>query len=147
MLADQTPHAADAGADDDRDALRAEACLIRFSGEAGVRPCLARGDHRGLLCSVQPPGLDAGQHLGRIHCHLGRDAHLQVGGPVLGEGHDTRPPFEQAGPERRHIPPEGSSSAKASDDDVVDHGAVLRAMCGTVDARSRVELSRSSGCN
>ena len=145
MLADQAPDAADAGADHHGDPFRVQASFVGLAGEARVRPRFPGGDDRRLLGPVQAPGLDSGQHLGRIDGHARGDAHLQVGGPVFGEGHDTRPPFEQAGPECRHVAPEGSSGAKAGDDDVVDHGGVLRG-AGRRGFAVGVELSRSSGC-
>src|SRR5256885_1202746 len=69
------------------------------SFEPGVGPRLAGGDDRRLLAAVEPARLHAGQHLGRVDRHAGRDAHRQVGRPRVLEGDDAGAPVEQPVPE------------------------------------------------
>ncbi len=132
VLGEQAGHAAYAGADHHRDPGGVEAVLVRAPAEPGIGPGLARRHDRCLLTAVQAPGLHPRQFPARIDRHRCRDAHAEVGGPVLGQRDDAGPAGEQRLPVAGDVAGQRGGRPETGDDDLVrreggcGHEQVLR---------------------
>src|SRR5690606_40705958 len=80
-------------------------------------PGLTGGDERELLGAVEAPGLGPRDHRGRVDRGRAGELHRHRVDPVLGEGLDARPPFEERRPGRGDISTDGRRRAEPGDDD------------------------------
>src|SRR5690606_7196672 len=86
-------------------------------GGAGVLPGLLGGDQRELLGAVEPAQPRAREELGGVLRGAPGDADGQLLGPLLFDGGDSGPAFEEGGPGRGDVTPQRGGGAQASDDD------------------------------
>src|SRR5690606_16878096 len=67
--------------------------------------------------AVEAPGLGPRDHRGRVDRGRAGELHRHRVDPVLGEGLDARPPFEERRPGRGDISTDGRRRAEPGDDD------------------------------
>ena len=116
VLAEQGQRPADAGAEDDGDALGVDPGVARRRSR---RHASLGGDDRDLLAAVEAAGPDPVDLLGRVVGEPGDELGGELLDPVVGDAGDPRPPGQQRVPGAGHVATERRGGAEAGDDDVV----------------------------